>query len=254
MNRHGSVSGLMAAGSAKKLALVLAAAFAVETALFYWLAIAPLRDGAYMAPWRMIRQSGIPIVCGAAYFALCLILSLFGCEYGSRTGYTLRRLRVSSKEIFFRQCANNAAWFLIFWFTQACVLYLLCLWYVSAAPADKVGEQTVLFSFYTDSFMHSMLPLGEYARYIRNIVVCLALGVATACFPPRQRQGGFCVGAVLLAVVCAIFFASPMGDAQNNIILPICALVLSSVSAGTVFECSVEIDKPVSGGEEAATR
>lgn len=226
MKRHLSIWMLMARSTIYKVLGLFLGLIAADGALFAlmpWIEEQKVRSVASLAPGasvaveleRMFQY--FPVVFGVCLLALTAVLCLNGCEFSAKQGYTLRRLRVSQREIFLWQAAHNAVCYLLLWAVQTGVVFVLCRYYVAHYQEmtmwypDMVNDQTMVLAFYRNSFLHSLLPLADVWRWVRNAVGCAALGVCAAAFPVRQRRGHKSVAAPILAVLSALFFVQPMG-------------------------------------------
>lgn len=227
MKKHLSVLMLFARSSIYKLLGLLILMAAAEAALFL-LVLGRSPD----SPLEMIFSQGkTAIVCGVAFVLYTALLCLTGCEFGSKQGYTLRRLRVSEWGIYFWQAGYNLCCYLIFWFVQLAAALLLCRLYMSRGG----GPQDVFLVFYRNSFMHSLLPLDETSRYIRNLLLAPALGLATAYFPLCQRYGRPAAGTVILTGLTLGLFADAMGGLGTDVIVILLSVLLAAASVWGVY-------------------
>lgn len=64
-----------------------------------------------------------------------------------------------------------------------------------------VGPQTIFLAFYRVSLFHSVLPLGDWFRWLFNLVVLVCLGIATAEGGQIVRSGRRPVAATVMAVL-----------------------------------------------------
>jgi hypothetical protein len=118
----------------------------------------------------------------------------------------------------------------VFWAAQLAVALLLCRYYASVA--DRVCEPPDGFlAFYRQKFLHSLLPLGETTRYIRNAALILSLGVSAASFSYRQRHGLRGVAVALLAAFTVAVFAGNMGSFSGDILVSLAALAVATGAA-----------------------
>ncbi len=211
MKKHLSVLMLFARSSIYKLTGLLVLMAGTETALFF-LALEKAPD---IALETVFSRGRTGIVCAVAFVLYTVVLCLTGCEFGSKQGYTLRRLRVSEWSVYFWQTGYNLCCYLIFWFVQLAAALLLCGLYMSHGG----GSQDVFLAFYRSSFLHSLLPLDETSRYVRNAVLAPALALAAAYFPLCQRYGKLAVGTIFLAGLTVVMFSNAMGGFGGDAIV-----------------------------------
>ncbi len=178
-------------------------------------------------------------------FLLCRIF----CERGSRCGYTLMRLRVTERGIFVCHAIYAAVIYLLFYAAELLLSYAVCLYYLQHAPAEYVGPQTLFLAFYRSNYLHSLLPLADIAVWVRNGFLYLALSLAAAEFPCRQRRRHF-GGSILALCVCTlVFFIREIGDAFNSFAVIFCSLCCIASSIYFVFFKNHESDEETEGGE-----
>ena len=222
MKRQASLLGLAARRSLRWVLLLLAVLAVLETLLF-WLAARDFDAG--QGYQELVRLSGVPLLCGLGFLGLCVLLGLSGSgQPGARPRYLLARLPVGPRAVFLSEAGYCAGCFLLFWAAQAVLLLGLGRWFVYAHPADT-GPQSLFLAFYLSPFLHSLLPLAEASRYIRNILLVLGLGAAAARFSGALRDGKLSLCLPLLAAVTAAFFGLAGGGLGNDFILSALALV-----------------------------
>ena len=99
MKKHISVFMLMARSTIYKIVSLFAILAMIEGALFWKTLNNELvlyGDGQGLKGLEtIIAESGVPFACIAGLLLTALFLSLTGCEFGSKQGYTLGRLSIS---------------------------------------------------------------------------------------------------------------------------------------------------------------
>lgn len=148
-------------------------------------------------------NTAVPWVFAVSLVLLTVLLCIPGASFGSRTSYTMARLRVSEKSAFLCQAGYNTLMYCMFWCIGAVVLYAMCAWYEASVTTSTT--QTVLLALYREEFLHSMLPLNDISRMIRNFSFCLGLGVSAAYYPFKQRSGK--VSYVIVPMLCFVLGA-----------------------------------------------
>ena len=239
MKKHTALFMLSARRTLPRLALLLALTAAAETALFYPALRRALAAGSCY-PETLFTSARIPLVCGAAFLALCALLTLPACELGGRQGYTLRRLALPRWEIFLWQAVHNTLCFLLFWGFQLGMALLLFGLYRSGAGAENVCSQSLFLTFYRSKFLHALLPLDEVSRTVRNCLLLPALGMATALLPLRLYTGGK-NGLVLLAGLAFLvlaFFCAPLGSFTSDMFLSLAAVGAMAYALYSVLSSS----------------
>ncbi len=240
MKKHISVLMLSACGTVWKLAAILAAMAAGQGALFIY----TLRKYTDVPPnlVNLISESRAAWVCAAGFLLYCAVLCLNGAElHGSHSGYTIQRLRIAERAVTVWQGVYGAVCFLIFWGIEAGVMLGLCRYYTGHISPEYATEQTVFLACYRSRFLHSLVPLEEWSRCVRNILAALGLGFSTAYFSFNMRLGKKPVAAALMAVVVGRAFPAEMGNYANDLCISLLALAVIGCTGiklfgGEIFE------------------
>lgn len=190
--REISIWTLLARGSIYKILFILAAMTGAEAALFLWSLDRSLRQTPleYAGFVPVLNYSGAVIVFMAA---LCLVFTvLFLCETehgGSRWGYTLDRLLVSDRHQTLIRFVYNILCFVLLFGVQAWAGLWMCGLYTERMPGELVSPQLTFLAFYQSSFLHNVLPLAESAKWVRNVLMILALSAELAMARRRRNFG-----------------------------------------------------------------
>lgn len=236
MRQHLSVLMLAARSTIYKVLGLFVAMAVTEGTLFYF-ALQKALGGEPIGLEQLISQSQIAVVCGICFILLCALLSLTGSEFGGgKLRYTLQRLSVREEITVFWWAAYNVVCLLLFWAVQLLIALLLCQLYVTQMDLTYVSGQTVLLAFYRNSWLHSLLPLAETSRYIRNGVLILSLGVCASCFSFRQRHGEPGIAVVALAVVVTVSFPKAMGSFGSDLFLAFIALCITTGAVAGIWK------------------
>lgn len=195
----------------------------------------------------VMAGSYVPIVCGVGFAAIVAVMSLTGCGYGTKTDYTVRRLRVNERGAVWLWTAYHAALLMAFWAVLAAVLFgMLTLRSGDTAEISVLtyGPQSMLLLCYTDTFLHRLIPMRDGVVWVIDIVMVLVTALGTVHFSYSQRHGRFGIG-VFLAVGCTVGSCfCPMGNSWNYILL-LLALVLGAVMCYTMWGGENDAEKPL---------
>lgn len=218
MKKHTSVFFLAARRALPGFGLLLALMAAAETLLFYLV----LGRGSELYPEALFDKAGLGLVCGVGFVALCALLVLPRLEMGGKQGYALRRFSLPRWEVWLWESASNALCFLIFWGVQLGIV--LALFAVYESRTEALSPQSLLLTFYRNEFLHSLLPLREGSRWVRNIFFVLSLGAMTAAAPLRMYVGkkGSLVWLVFWMAMIFGFFGRGIGSFSGDLFF--CAL------------------------------
>lgn len=203
MRKHLSVLALYIRATARWILPLLAVTAAAEGALLSR-QITP-DNGSYMDLFLYSEQCHMEWACLGFFLVLMTLLCLSGTSYGSRTDYTLQRLSIRPQTAFLWQSVCYCIWITAFWALQA-LLLVVCSNRFLLTTAENVGPQTLLTHLYQWDFSANLLPLACVIRWIRNILLVMALGASAAYFSWQQRKGsfGFCV--ILSVLLCVFAF------------------------------------------------
>lgn len=224
MRTYISVLMLAARNSIYKIIGLLIVVGAVQLGVFYQ----TMKRQMDMGLESMIWISRMSLLCGAAFVLLCFLLLYPECEYGgSRIRYSIARLQIGEKGVFFLWTAYHVIILTIFWAIQLAIGYGACLIYLAQPEAAAMADaQSVFLAFYFDDFLHSLMPLHDFTRHIRNIFLLLGVSFGISDFSWRQRRGKRSYMFVLLLAMTLIFFKQgifhPVSDAALSLFSIIC--------------------------------
>ncbi len=210
MKKYVSLFALWTRQCVYKFFLLLLVMAAAEAGLFY------LQISAGKTLEQALENGHLGLAFAAAFFLLWALLCSTGCQGSGKLGYTLQRLRVSSRGEFVCHWLHNSVYFFLLWFAQTGIMLGLCEMHRYVSGVDY-GPQAVLLACYRVEFFHSLLPLADWGVYVCNCVMALALGAATAYFSVMERQGRRAAASVFLAVMCVSSFKRAMGSSGSAI-------------------------------------
>lgn len=223
MRQHLSVLMLAARSTIHKILGLFVFTAAAQGALFYF-ALQKALAGEAIGLEQLFGESRIAIVCAISFLLLCALLSFTGCELGgSKLRYTLQRLSISEKSVVLWWAVYNAICFFLFWVLQLVIVLLLSRLYVARMDAAYVSGQTIWLAFYRNNWLHSLLPLAETSRYVRNVIFIVGLGSSAAYFSYSQRRGEKGFALVALAMLAVVYFPGAMGNLQGDLLLSLIA-------------------------------
>ncbi len=225
MKKYLSVVSLPARVSFGKLLSILIAMTLVQGGAFWFV----LQRGPVAQSFSLefvLEESLQKWIFGAGFLAFYAALAMSLFRTGSRQNYTLMRLAVPAKGVFWLQCAYNAACLLLFWAWELCAVFGLCALYARLAPADYVSAQSVFLAFYRNDFLHSLLPFEDALRWVQNVFLVAGLSICAARRPQNRMKAQNVAFSMPLAAVA--FFVRPLGDDVS----PVFAIGLAILCAG----------------------
>lgn len=221
MRRYLSVAALCLRRCLLPLCLILAGLFAAETAAF-WLS---LRAHAAAGLESALAGSRIGLLAALGFLLFCGWLFRIGNVFSVRQDYTWSRLSVTRLGGFFARWAAFTACFVVFWGAQTAIALWLCFLYRKLGDPALWSGQAAMLAFYRSAFFHALLPLRDTLVWVRNAVLCLALGAGAARLPARRKFGGFSY----LAVITAFWFRHALGSFVLDLFLILAGLVMIAV-------------------------
>ena len=246
MKKHLSVISLASRSVVYKLLLIIALTAAAEVIMFMstFGSIAAAHSYGYgeITFYDIVFRSKLYFVCAAGFVLLCAACCFAGCELkGSRISYTYCRLRIGEVTVLAWQSGVNSLCFLTYWASQAAIAILLWVIYVNSGSAASIIAQTPLVWFYNSEYLHSLLPIEDYMRLARNIVICLSLGFCSAAISFRQRRGKRAWGIFILAIVTLFSFVEDMAEpsadaAMIGFCILACGIVLFGIYSAMTEE------------------
>lgn len=229
MKKYTSVFGLFAKSSFIKILLVITA---MASAQFYFFSAelnkyVDIYEYDFSIPTieSLIDSTRIDWIFGIAFVLVTLLLCLPGTSFSSKTGYTLDRLSISERSVFFCQAAYNLLVYFFLWVAETAVCFGLCAYYTASAPTEILGNQTVFLAFYRNELLHALLPLSEVIVWIRNGFLLVALTIASAEYPYKQRRKKVGASAIAMTLFTLIFFCVSIADSFNTILVIVVSII-----------------------------
>lgn len=226
-----SVLMLFARSSIKRICLTLFLITVVECGLFYF-ALHRFQEGinsGAMSLGTVIDRSRVFYVFVVAVALLYTHLIDIACEGGSHTGYTLRRLAISERQVTLLHWWFITGVLMIVWLFQALLALGLCMWYLKICPAELVNHQTLVLAFYRTNFLHNLLPMADMWCWVRNVALAVVAGIWMANSARGVRWGkkvGFGTYLILWLVVLAFTWSSGHSATRDIGVTMLCGLIL----------------------------
>lgn len=198
-----SLWALLARSNLYKIMAVLAVMAAVEGILFYNRC---MKQG-YIWLEDTLESSHIARVFLTALGIAAFILAWTEERLDRKSGAVMGRLRLSGRSIYAVKAAYNVFCIALLFTVQIWLCILFVTFYGKEAADDPVFPQRLFLAFYRNEFLHSLLPMAEGWKWVRNILMVLAFGMETAA---GRREKNY-VPLVALYVVSASWFVSSLG-------------------------------------------
>lgn len=208
MKRYLSVFEMIARSSIYKVLLALVAMVVAQGICFYLSILSPSGLGIE----DYIEQSHFSLIFKIAYLLITIILVIPGMDIGSKQSYTLKRLRIKEKRIFWLQSLYNMLAYMLLWGAQLAMLLVSCLVYQKNLPEGiNLTNQTMFLAFYRNDFMHTILPLEDTPGWWMLVVICVTTAFTAAEFTKLRREGKFGFEILILIATVLIYLPRPLG-------------------------------------------
>lgn len=156
----------------KLLAIVLVLAVC-EVALFWRVQTS---DSFYL----MVQRAQIPLLYWLAVVAVTIASCRQGADRQGKLTYTLSRLPDGEAKITTLWAAVYAAAYVIVWAVQVGMLLLLWRRFLALNPQITAPRLALLAETYGGGWLHSLLPMDNWLRWLAVLLWYLSLGAAAA--------------------------------------------------------------------------
>lgn len=208
MKRYVSVFEMITRSSIYKVLLILVGMVVAEFVCFYITMMSP--NGLNIEEY--IDQSQYSLIFKIAYVLVTLAIVFPGMNIGSIQSYTLERLRIKEKRIFWLQALYNTLAYILFWGVQLVVILVSAFVFQKNLPqAATWSNQTLFLAFYRSNFMHSILPLEDGPGWWVLGFVIVGTAFVVAEFTKQQRCGKFAFELPIMVVAVLLSFPRQLG-------------------------------------------
>ena len=173
----------------------------------------------YLSLDALITESGVHLVFLAGFLLITLLLTLNGFEFKEKISYTIRRLSLSEKHYFLLQGLYGSMIYLLLFIIEIGTIATFAFYYIKTVPDTFCSNQTLFLTFYTNDFLHSLLPLEETVRVVRNAFLIFTFGYTSAYQSYSQRRGTKGWMVLLLSFLTILNFKSEIGTFIGDIFL-----------------------------------
>lgn len=232
-NAHFTLFLLLLRQSAWKVFEILVCLAGIQIGIF--LLLAPESRVYSLAFTLKTVQSALllPLVLAWILFWAVLLLS------GRHGAYTLYRLTPSPRALLLWQGLCNTFLCLLFWAAETLVLVLLCQLYL--AQGGYAGPQTLYLATWQNSLFHTLLPLDEPLRWLRNLCLCLGMGLTAACGSAQLRRGKKPLALPIQFCLATALIVQPTVSLASELLLLLVAALPPSFALMNLY-CSREED------------
>lgn len=177
----------------------------------------------------LLRSAAQPAGRWWVVMLLILLSARPAASKGSKAIYTMNRLGLSENQMSLVFGAVFTGYFLLFWIFQLIVAYGFFIWY---ARFSLVGSNTWMLACWRSEWLHTLLPLGEWWGYLRNIAICLSFGYSAAIGSTLARHGKWPLYSLIPPVLCLFLLSGRVGSFGQDLCLTV---LLTAFSIGYYF-------------------
>ncbi|MDE6674043.1 MAG: hypothetical protein K2K19_04410 [Acetatifactor sp.] len=219
-----SLWALLARCSIYKILTVLAAMALAEVLLFYRCR----RTGGGYTLEGAVMSSHLSVVFMATLGLVCFVLAWTQGRLDARSSATMLRLQLSGSRIFMIKTVYNVVCIMMLFMAQIWLGIWLVRVYGREMEEIYALPQRLFLAFYRIDFLHCLLPMAEIGKWVRNLLLLLALGTEAA---GAKKKNYIPLFALLALNVNS--FVSSMGV---NVIDLICCLTYIVVITANIWQ------------------
>lgn len=231
-----SMLGLYAMCSIYKILVALAGMAIAEGVSFYAVCSRLEQREEVVYPEKLADICCMQYIFLAALAVVYFILLMAESERGgSKSSYTLLRLRLSVKRQFAVKTVYNFLCLMLVFAWQTLTALAICGLYKAWMPARLVSPQYLFLTFYRNAFLHCLLPMEDAGRWVCNILLLLALAMDAACNSGNNGRkkaagAGRAVNSLLVSIfifiVLAQWFVSEIGSFSAVVFALLCLMIM----------------------------
>ena len=165
---------------------------------------------------EILRSAAEPV--GRFWMVLLMFMLGIGQNKGSKSVYTMNRLGLSENQMTLIFGFVFTGYFLLYWAFQIALCYGFFVWY---SRFTLVGSNTWMLAVWRSEWLHTLLPLGEWWGYVRNVAICLSFGFCAAFDSHRARHGKHSMVKIIPPVFCVFLLNGKVGEFAPAIALTV---------------------------------
>ena len=185
---------------------------------------------------KVLESAKLEYMLCAVFSLFCALFLFTGCEQkGGKLRYTMRRLSVPEREIHLLWAVYYTLCFVLLIAWQAAVLFWFHSMYAASPMGEGLGANSFFLTTYRSDLLHSLLPLHDIMRQIRNAALVPALGLGCSFFSFHLSRGRRSYAPLLLIGVTLFTFIHPMANATMDALWLIYIVWLSVITQNKVW-------------------
>ncbi len=178
---------------------------------------------------HLLRSAAQP--AGKWWTVMLLVFLTFrpAASKGSKTVYTMNRLGLSENQMTLVFGVVFTGYFLLYWAFQLAVCYGFFVWY---SRFSLVSSNGFMLACWRSEWLHTLLPLGEWWGYLRNLAICTSFGFSAAFGSTLARHAKLPLASLIPPLLCLILPTGEISDLRGDLLLTV---LLVCVSIGYYF-------------------
>lgn len=246
MKKYLSVFSVIARESIWRISLLWIASAALQTVSFYREMLSENVQSSKMVAKAFTSYEDnitVPVLFALTMLLTGILLMKTGMDFRTRTGYTLRRLRITEKQVYLLQSVYNSLMLFILFLFEVALCFVLVNWGTSFIEPEYVTNQTVYLTFYSSEFLSDMFAGRDIINILRNLLMIISLGFNLSCFAYMWRRGRkHILGALLLVIWSFMFWWCPGFGNFENAAISVASAGMLIAAAGIVRSGGKEYD------------
>ncbi len=169
--------------------------------------------GTHMASlWYVLQFSNVEWISLLGFLSVFLVLLKAGSDKDGKSDYTFYRLGVSHKTVFWCQAAADVLLLLLTLLVQMYAALAMSFYYFKVADAGWVTDQMQFLQMYRSDFLFSLIPMEATGIWVRNLMICVSVGIMSAHYSYSQRRRKFSAMTFIVAFASGWLFYRPVGS------------------------------------------
>ena len=185
----------------------------------------------------------VPMLFALTILLTGILLMKTGMDFRTRTGYTLRRLRITEKQVYVLQSVYNSLMLFILFLFETALCFAFVNWGTTFFDARYITNQTVYLTFYSSEFLSDMFAGRDIINILRNLLMIASMGFNISCFSHMWRRGRkHILGALLLVIWSFMFWWCPGFGNFENVAISVASAGMLVAAVGMVRSGGKEYD------------
>lgn len=180
------------------------------------------------------KRIGLGFILGS--FMLTRVLVSFGSDKKSKVAYTLRRLQISERRVWFLQIIYHTGCFLVLCTAEAWLIVSIYRYYLIHSAVQPWSELTLRLAIKQNPFSYCLLPLQNTLGWLRNFTLILGFGVTSASEPIANRRGRSELMVYPLLIYAMLPFTFNVNTWQLDLLITVVAISLAGYAVYYVWK------------------